>query len=161
MVTCRVPGSTGTHSPNGSAARISWSRLTPASRSATWVSASIEWMRFSAVMSTTRPPPFWALSPYERPSPRAMTPRPPASAASATALAITSGSGVESTCATDGAVRLQPVSRLVVNIVKEGTAWQSGSADPEDHGSLHNEIDHRGGALRNHERDRYCPGPVV
>ena len=29
MVTCRVPGSTGTHSPSGSAARISWSRLTP------------------------------------------------------------------------------------------------------------------------------------
>ncbi len=59
-----------------------------------------------------------------------------------------------------------PVSRvwwwkLLLNIVKEGTAWRSGSADPEDHGSLHNEIDHRGGALRDHERDRYRPGPVV
>jgi hypothetical protein len=43
-----------------------------------------------------------------------MTPRLPASAAKATALAITSGSGLESTCATDGAVRLQPVSRFVV-----------------------------------------------
>ena len=30
MVTCRVPGSTGTHRPNGSSARISASRLTPA-----------------------------------------------------------------------------------------------------------------------------------
>ena len=45
-----------------------------------------------------------------------------------TALAITSGSGVDSTCATDGAVRPKPVSRVVVvgmsllNIVKEGTA---------------------------------------
>src|SRR5271163_3028190 len=43
-----------------------------------------------------------------------MTPRPPASAAQATALAITSGSGVQSTWATDGAVRLHPVSRFVV-----------------------------------------------
>ena len=33
MVTWRVPGSTGTHSPNGSAAFISWSRLTPPSTS--------------------------------------------------------------------------------------------------------------------------------
>ena len=48
MVTWRVPGSTGTHSPNGSAAFISWSRLTPASTSTSWVSALIEWMRFSA-----------------------------------------------------------------------------------------------------------------
>src|ERR1700757_3216673 len=45
-----------------------------------------------------------------------MTPRPPASAAWATALAITSGSGVDSTCATEGAVRLQPVSRWVGNL---------------------------------------------
>src|ERR1700735_5652393 len=42
-----------------------------------------------------------------------MTPRLPASATQATASAITSGSVVESTCATDGAVRLHPVSRLV------------------------------------------------
>src|ERR1700744_3177144 len=41
-----------------------------------------------------------------------MTPRPPVSAAWATALAITSGSGVDSTCATEGAVRLHPVSRF-------------------------------------------------
>ena len=96
-----------------------------------------------------------------------MTPRPPESATWATALAITSGSRVESTCATDGAVRPKPISRVVVvgmsvvNIVKEATAWRSGSADPEDHGSLHNEVDHRGGALRDHERDRYRPGPIV
>ena len=62
-VTCRVPGRTGTHRPSGRAARISWSRFTPASTSTTWVSRSIEWMRFSAGMSMTRPPPFWALSP--------------------------------------------------------------------------------------------------
>src|SRR6202007_2622031 len=54
--------------------------------------------------------------------PRAMTPRPPVSAAWATALAITSGSGVDSTCATEGAVRLHPVSRLGVvgNIKQKG-----------------------------------------
>ena len=55
-------------------------------------------------------------------------PGPPASATWATALAITSGSGVDSTCATDGAVRPKPVSRVgvvgisLLNIVKEGTA---------------------------------------
>ena len=63
MVTCRVPGSTGTHNPSGSAARISWSRLTPPSTSTSASSDSIEWIRFSAVMSTTSPPPFCALSP--------------------------------------------------------------------------------------------------
>lgn len=63
MVTWRVPGSTGTHRPNGKAAFINWSRLTPPSTSTTPSSAEIEWIRFSAVMSTTRPPPFWALSP--------------------------------------------------------------------------------------------------
>ena len=62
-VTWRVPGSTGTHKPSGSAARISWSRFTPASTSTRWLSRSIEWIWFSAVMSTTSPPPFWALSP--------------------------------------------------------------------------------------------------
>lgn len=62
-VTCRVPGSTGTHSPKGRAAFISWSRLTPASTSASLVSALMEWMLFSPLMSITRPPPFCALSP--------------------------------------------------------------------------------------------------
>src|SRR5271166_2547892 len=100
-----------------------------------------------------------------------MTPRPfdkpPASATCATALAIASGSGVRSTCATEGAVRPHPVSRVAVvetpalNIVKEGTAWPLGSADPEDHGSLHDEIDNRGGALRDHERNRYGPLPIM
>ena len=63
MVTWRVPGSTGTHSPNGSAAFIRVSRLTPPSRSTRRVSPSMVWIRFSAVMSMTRPPPFCALSP--------------------------------------------------------------------------------------------------
>ena len=121
IVTWRVPGSTGTHSPNGSAAFIRVSRLTPPSRSTRCVSPSMVWIRFSAVMSMTRPPPFWALSPYERPSPRAITPRMPACD---TALAITSASGVDSTCATLGAVRPQPVSRRVVGLKHrdEGTA---------------------------------------
>src|SRR6201995_744939 len=63
-----------------------------------------------------------------------MTPRPPESATRATALAISSGSRVESTWATDGAVRPKPISRVVVvgmsvlNIVKEGTAWPGDDA---------------------------------
>lgn len=107
-VTWRVPGSTGTHKPWGSAAFINWSRLTPASTSTSRVPESIEWMRLSAGMSITSPPPFCALSPYERPSPRAMTPRPPSSAARVTARTMTSGSLVESTEATVGAVRPSP-----------------------------------------------------
>ncbi len=63
MVTCRVPGSTGTHSPKGSATRMSRSRDTPASRSTRPVSASTAWIRSRAVMSTTRPPAFCAGSP--------------------------------------------------------------------------------------------------
>src|SRR5271157_4602994 len=108
-----------------------------------------------------------------------MTPRPcrrpRASATRATALAITSGSGVRSTSATDGAVRPHPASRVgfgrsaveaaveesVLNIVKEGTAWRLGSADAEDNGSLHDEVDHRRGALRDHECDGYRPPAVV
>ena len=62
-VTCRVPGSTGTHNPSGSPAFINWSRFTPASTSTVPSSALTEWMRCRAAMSTTRPPPFWALSP--------------------------------------------------------------------------------------------------
>ena len=63
IVTCRVPGSTGTHSPNGRAARISVSRLTPASTTATPVSASMEWTVARPVMSSTVPPAFCAGSP--------------------------------------------------------------------------------------------------
>src|SRR6476661_4465342 len=136
MVTCRVPGSTGTHSPSGSAARISWSRLTPASTSTKW------------------------LSPYERPIPRAITPR---ASACDTALAITSGSGVDSTCATLGAVRAQPVSRrvLVSNIVTRVPPDASGSAQPEYDRPLDDEVDHSRGALRDDERHRHGPHPVV
>src|SRR3954470_6664600 len=162
-VTCRVPGSTGTHSPSGNAARISWSRLTPASTSTRWVSLSMVWMRFSAVMSTTRPPPFCALSPYERPIPRAMTPRAPVSEACETALAITSASGGDSTCATLGAVRAQPVSRwgLVSNIVTRVPPGFRGSAQPEYDRPLDHEVDHSRGALGDDERDRFAPGRVV
>src|SRR5882757_6805296 len=160
MVTWRVPGSTGTHSPNGNAAFISESRLTPASRSTMWVSASIEWIRLSGVMSMTSPPPFWALSPYERPSPRAITPRP---SACDTALAITSGSGVDSTWATLGAVRPQPVSRfvLVSNIVTRVPPDGSGSAQPEYDRPLDDEVDHSRGALGDDERHRHSPRLVI
>src|SRR5262245_37193485 len=159
-VTCRVPGSTGTHSPSGSAARISWSRLTPASTSTRWVSLSIVWILLSAVMSMTRPPPFCALSPYERPSPRAITPRP---SASDTALAMTSGSGVDSTCATLGAVRAHPVSRrvLVSNIVTRVPPDAFRSAQPEYDRPLDDEVDHSRGALCDDERDRHGPCLVV
>ena len=63
IVTCRVPGSTGTHRPWGSAARISVSRLTPASRSASPLSGSIEWIVARPVMSSTVPPEFCDGSP--------------------------------------------------------------------------------------------------
>ena len=65
MVTWRVPGSTGTHSPNGSSARISASRLTPActvtvggSPSASTLQDPVEPGQVKAV-----PPAFWAASP--------------------------------------------------------------------------------------------------
>src|ERR1700730_10195209 len=124
-------------------------------------------MRFRPVMSITRPPPFCALSPYERPRPRAITPRVPPSAARATAFAMTSGSVVESTCATVGAVRPHPVRRWAVvgrsveNIVTRVPCRFGGSAQPEYHRALHDEVDHCRGALRYHGRDGYRPGPVV
>src|SRR5260370_36352236 len=120
-------------------------------------------MRFRPVMAITRPPPFCALSPYERPRPRAITPRVPPSAARATAFAMTSGSVVESTCATVGAVRPHPVSRWAVvgrsveNIVTRVPCRLGGSVQPEYHRALHDEVDHGRGALRDHERDRYPP----
>src|SRR6478735_10805932 len=159
-VTCRVPGSTGTHRPNGSAARMSWSRFTPASTSTTWVSRSIEWIRFSADMSMTRPPPFCALSPYERPSPRAITPREPTLA---TASTISPGSGVDSTVATVGAVRAQPIRRLVVtvDIVTRVPPDPASSAEPEDDCPLNDEVDDGGGALGDDERHHDGGGGVV
>ena len=63
MVTWRVPGSTGSHSPCGSAARIRVSRLTPASTTTRAFPASISWMAASPVMSSTVPPAFCAGSP--------------------------------------------------------------------------------------------------
>src|SRR5262245_22118843 len=159
-VTWRVPGSTGTQSPNGSAALIRVSRLTPASRSTRWAPPSMVWIRHNAVMSTTSPPPFWALSPYERPSPRAITPRP---CACDTALAITSASGVDSTCAMLGAVRPQPVSRweVVSNIVTRVPPGASDSAQPEYDRTLDDEVDHGRGGLCDHEGHRHRPGLVV
>src|SRR3954467_3752106 len=88
-----------------------------------------------------------------------MTPRPPFSEACETALAITSGSGVDSTCATLGAVRAQPVSRwgLVSNIVTRVPPGFCGSAQPEYDRPLDDEVDHSRGALRDDEGDRHAP----
>ena len=63
IVTWRVPGSTGSQSPYGSAARIRVSRLTPASTTTRPLSASMEWTVARPVMSRTVPPAFWAGSP--------------------------------------------------------------------------------------------------
>src|SRR4051794_6944561 len=85
-----------------------------------------------------------------------MTPRP---SALATASTMASGSGVDSTCATLGAVRLQPVSRLVV--VADIVTRVPPSPQLEDHRALHNEVDDRCGALRDDERHRHPPWLVV
>src|SRR5699024_5184145 len=118
-VTWRVPGRTGTHRPNGSAARISWSRLTPPSTTARAVSALSSWIRLKRLMSSTSPPEFWALSPYERPRPRATTPRRRwsgpealASLTAATAAEISSTERGVRTWLRAGAVRPHPVRRL-------------------------------------------------
>src|ERR1700712_4492438 len=114
-------------------------------------------------MSTTRPPPFWALSPYDRPRPRAMTPREPPSAACATALAISSWSGVDSTLATDGAVRPQPVRRreVVGNIVTRVPCGSIGSLQAEDHHPLDDEVDHGRGSLGDDECHHHCGRCVI
>src|ERR1700712_5464591 len=83
-------------------------------------------------------------------------PRP---SAEATASAMIPGSGVDSTRATVGAVRPQPISCLVVvsNIVTRVPP----SLQLEDHRALHHEVDDGCGALRDDERDRYPPRFVV
>src|SRR5699024_6210391 len=138
-VTLRVPGSTGGHNPNGSVTRSSVSRLTPASTSTSAASASTEWIRFSAVVSSTRPPAFCAGSPYERPRPRAITPRCPAVT---TARAIRSGSGVVSTSATVGALRPQPVKdrRVVFGAGFTGPRVVIPLSDAETFGQLRGDL---------------------
>src|SRR4051812_27704390 len=69
-------------------------------------------------MSTTAPPAFWAASPYDRPRPRATTPRGPAPA---TAQAAAPASVGRMTSARLAAVRPQPVS--------SAPAW-AGSGSP-------------------------------
>ena len=101
---------------------------------------------------------------------RAITPRPRPSAASsaarATALMISSGSGVESTWATLGAVRPQPVSRCAVVVADILTRVpredrRSGSLmQPEDPYPLDDEVDDSRRALGDHESDRQRPRPV-
>ena len=61
-------------------------------------------------MSSTAPPAFCAASPYARPSPRAIVPRPPHSRTARTASSYDPG---RSTCAELGAVRPQPVTDVV------------------------------------------------
>ena len=65
MVTCRVPGSTGTHSPKGSSAFISVSMLTPACSVTVGGSeaASTERILSRRVRSSVAPPEFCAASP--------------------------------------------------------------------------------------------------
>src|ERR1700722_14707330 len=72
---------------------------------------------------------------------------------------MTSGSGVDSTCATLGAVRAQPVSRwvLVSNIVTRVPPDARGSAQPEYDRPLHDEVDHSRGALRDDESHGHRP----
>ena len=89
-VTKRVPGDT-TKKPNGTSRRISASRLTPASTRITPRARSKSRIDASVVASTTVPPAFCAASPYERPSPRATSPRRPACSSSASMPSISSG----------------------------------------------------------------------
>ena len=161
-VTCRVPGSTGTHNPSGSPAFINWSRFTPASTSTVPV-VGVDRVdavqgghvddEAAAVLGVV------AVGAAEAARDHAAVATP--SAAWATALTITSGSGVDNTSATLGAVRPQPVSRcfVVVNdIVTRVPCPPARSPQPEDPGPLHDEVDHRGGALRDHEGDQHAPG---
>ena len=60
IVTCRVPGVTGTNQPDRSPATISCSRLTPASQQARPVAGSRLMIRFSRAVEITRPPPHCA-----------------------------------------------------------------------------------------------------
>src|SRR6266545_3227771 len=108
-VTCRVPGTTGSHSPNGSSTRMSVSRLTPASHRTVRAARSTACTVASRVRSSTVPPAFCAASPYARPSPRASTPRGPAFS---TTAAASSYDVTGCSTAVLGAVRPQPVSRV-------------------------------------------------
>ena len=56
IVTCLVPGETGTNQPCGSPATMSCSRLTPASQTATPVSGSRLRIWFSRAVEMTTPP---------------------------------------------------------------------------------------------------------
>ena len=56
IVTCLVPGETGTNQPAGSPATISCSRLTPASQTATPVVPSRLMILLSRAVDMTRPP---------------------------------------------------------------------------------------------------------
>ena len=89
----------------GSSQRISESRLVPAPTVTIPCSRSMDFTPVSAVASSTMPPPFSATSPYERPSPRAITPR--GGAMSSSRLTSLSSSGV-TTRARLGAVPPQP-----------------------------------------------------
>ena len=61
-VTYLVPGVTGTNQPRGTRSRMRASRLAPAEARTTPVAGS-RWKSLTAVVSMTRPPAFWALSP--------------------------------------------------------------------------------------------------
>src|SRR4051812_3979590 len=106
-VMSRVPGVMG-NQPRGTSHSMRSCRLVPARAVTTPRSRSAAMMPDSAVASSTRPPAFWAASPYARPRPRATTPR--AGAARTNRSASPSFSGVER-CARVGAVPPHPSRR--------------------------------------------------
>ena len=112
-VTNLVPGVTGTNQPRGTLSRRMSSRLIPAGAVTMPVEVSSEYGLPTAVPGIMRtcPPAFWAAAPYERPRPRAMTPRSPAEQTTSRTWASSAGTTVS---ATVHAVRPQPDSLCFV-----------------------------------------------
>ena len=92
-----VPGVTGTKNPRGTSARINVSSEVPPDARTSAASASSSNPSRNSV-SATIPPAFCPQSPYPRPSPRAMNPRAPALATSASISLFDTG------CATSAAL---------------------------------------------------------
>src|SRR5919199_4434927 len=106
-VTQRVPGTTAGNQPCGSVWAARAAIETPAPTVMRPSSRSKASIAFRAVMSSTRPPAFWAASPYARPRPRGRTPRSPGSASARATSAALRG---RTTVATLRVARPQPVS---------------------------------------------------
>src|SRR6516162_8331502 len=123
-VTCPVPGVTGTKKPRGTSERSNASMVTAPPAVTTPVDSSTTIDGALAVMSSTTPPAFWAASPYERPSPRAITPR---TGGERNTAPVCSPSPAATTVAAVGAVRPHPISS------ERGTRSSNGGAQ-HDHG---------------------------